>query len=176
MFENMKRAWHQAVDNFWHELEGGEAGDDARTRAAYREVAAARNQMARLEREISECGRGRDHEREQARVCERREKLARDIDDHETARIAAEYRARHLERALVLDRKLEALHAERTLFQRDVVEMERALATLAADMGVPELDDLNRHPREDEFRTLEEAERARAAAERLEELRRRTQP
>lgn len=174
MFENIKHAWQQAVDNFWHELEAGESGGDARVRTAYREIAAARNQIGRLDREIEECRRGRDHEREQARICSRREKLARDIDDQETARIAADYRARHEERAVVLDRKLDALHAEHALFQRDLADMERALGTLAATAGDPDLDDLNRHPREEEFRGLEEAERARAAAERLEELRRRS--
>jgi ABC-type phosphate transport system auxiliary subunit len=118
MFENFRRAWRQAVDNFWTELEGGSAGGDARARALYREVANARNQLGRLEREIGECRHGLDHERKQADVCARRERMAHDIGDVETARIAADYRARHEERAQVLSRKLDALQAERALCER----------------------------------------------------------
>jgi hypothetical protein len=173
MFDNFKQAWRQAVDNFWTELEGGEAGD-ARVRALYREVANARNQLARLDREIGECRRGHGHEREQADVCARRERMARDIGDAETERVAAEYRARHEERAQVLARKLDALQAERALCQRDLGEMERGLAAAGAVRPPDELDDLNRHPREADFQGLEEAERQRAAAERLEELKRRS--
>jgi hypothetical protein len=175
MFENFKHAWRQAVDNFWRELEADEPAGDARARAAYREVAVARKQIERLDREIGDCRRGREHEREQARVCARRERMARDIDDQETARIAAEYRVRHEERAAVLARKLDALRAEHRLCRRDLAEMEKAMVALGPDLAVPELDDLSRHPREDEFRDLEDAARQRAAAERLDELRRRGQ-
>jgi hypothetical protein len=173
MFDNFKQAWRQAVDNFWTELEGGEGGD-ARVRALYREVANARNQLARLDREIGECRQGHVHEREQSDVCARRERMARDIGDVETERVAAEYRARHEERAQVLARKLDALQAERALCQRDLGEMERGLAAAGAVPPPDELEDLNRHPREADFQGLEEAERQRAAAERLEELKRRS--
>jgi chromosome segregation ATPase len=173
MFESFKDAWKQAVDNFWHELEADDSGGDARVRTAYREVAAARKRLGRLEGDIDDCRRARDHEREQARVCARRAAMARQIHDEETARIASEYLTRHEERAAVLDRKLEALRAEHSLCRRDLAEMERVLLTLAPDPAVPELDDINRHPREDEFRDLETAARERAAAERLDELRRR---
>lgn len=174
MFDQFKRAWRQAVDNFWTELEGDPVDGDARSRALYREVANARNQLARLDREIGDCRRGHEHEREQAEVCARRERMARDIGDGETERIAAEYRARHEERGQVLGRKLDALLAERALCQRDLEGMERGLATAVEASAREELEDLDRHPREAEFRGLEDAARERAASERLEELKRRS--
>lgn len=171
MFENFKSAWRQAVDNFWTELDGDSA-IDARLRAGYRQISSARSQLERLERDIDECRSARDHELEQAEVCGRREQMARGIGDVDTAGIAADFRVRHQERGQVLARKLEALQAERALWRRDLVEMERAMATVAKPPD-PQLDDLNRHPRESEFQNLEDAARERAAAERLEELKRR---
>jgi hypothetical protein len=174
MFETFRNAWRQAVDNFWHEVQSDESSENARTRSMYTQVGAARNELGRLEREIADCRRAEEHERSEAQVCARRERLARDIGDEETARVAAEFRQRHEERAAVLARKLEVLVAERTLCRRDLDEMERALAAVRTAGPGLELEDLNRHPSEAEFRDLERARREQAAAERLEELKRRT--
>ena len=179
VFGEFRRAWREAVDNFWRELEGDAAESGAR--GVYREVAGARSQLEELDDAIAETGERLKHELEQVDACARRERLARKIGDEETARVAVEYRARHQERADVLRRKLEALEAERGLCVRDLGEMERALQERrvpgAAD-ALDEIDgiDLNRHPREREFRGLEETERSRAAEERLEELKRRMRP
>ena len=166
MFREFKRAWKQAVDNFWQELEGD-------SDAAYTEVARVRNQLDELDGEISETRRRLTHETEQVKVCVRRERLAKEIGDDETARVAGEYRDRHEERASVLGRKLEALEAERRLCRRDLDEMEKALRSGLVDAARAELEDLNRHPREAEFRDLEESERSQTAEERLEELKKR---
>ena len=117
-------------------------------------------------------------EYEATQVLDERERMAREIGDLETARGAGAYGARHRERAGVLERKLEALEAERTLCRRDLDEMERALqdgrvAPPPGARGIPDPEDLDRHPAEGEFRNLEDAGRDRAAAERLEELKRR---
>jgi hypothetical protein len=174
VFDSFRDAWRQAVDNFWNEVHADAPGD-ARTRSMYAQVAKARSELSRLERQISECRRGGDAERAEAAVCARRERLARDIGDADTASIAAEYRLRHEERAAVLDRKLEVLVAERALCKRDLEGMERALATAGPAPPAAEIEDLNRHPREMEFQDLERAARDRSAAERLEELKRRRQ-
>ncbi|MFW6205668.1 MAG: hypothetical protein ACOC5I_00380 [Gemmatimonadota bacterium] len=168
MFREFKRAWRQAVDNFWLELDAGGGAD-----AAYREVGRVRNQLDELETEIGETRRRLTHEREQVGVCVRRARLARDIEDEETARIAAEYGDRHRERADVLERKLEALEAEHRLCRRDLSEMERALQAGAAPSARDRLEDLDRHPREAEFRDLEDTDRSRSAEERLEDLKKR---
>lgn len=175
MFAEFREAWRQAVTNFWTELDGG--GDGA-SRGAYREVLRVRTQLERLEVEIADTRARHAHEAEQVEVCARRERMARTIGDIETARVAGEYAARHRERADVLGRKLEALEAERGLCRRDLQEMERALQNGAVSGGAaggirPELDDLNRHPAEAAFRDLEDGDRAKAAEERLAELKRR---
>ena len=172
MFDDFRRAWQEAVSNFWREVRADEGGE----RAVYREVGRARTQLAGLDGEIGETRRRLDSEREQATVCERRERLARDIGDLETARVAAEFAGRHRERAAVLERKLEALEAERALCRRDLDEMERALqagAGSATKAALDDLEDLSRHPAEPEFRDLERSQRDRAAEERLSELKRR---
>lgn len=174
MFREFKDAWRQAVENFWRELEveGSEGG--ARAREIYREVGRARNQLDGLTAGIADARQRLAHELEQVDVCRRRERMAADIGDQETARIAADYRTRHQERAEVLTRKLEVLEAERRLCRRDLDEMERALRERGVeDRPDPELEDLNRHPREADFRNLEDADRDRSADERLEELKRR---
>ena len=171
VFDEFRRAWRQAVDNFWEELEADDP--EKRARGVYREVAAARNQLDELDAAIGDTRQRLDHEREQVEVCERRERMAREIGDAETARVAAEYRDRHRERAEVLARKIEALEAERRLFRRDLQEMEKALREGRAAGRAPELEDLNRHPSENDFRNLEDSARGRSADERLEELKRR---
>ena len=170
MFDEFRRAWREAVDNFWREVRADEEGASG---AVYREVRRARSQLDRLDTEIGDTQRRLNEEREQVSVCERRARLARDIGDAETARVASEYARRHLERAGVLERKVAALEAERGLCRRDLAEMEGALQDGRAASAHRTLDDLDRDPAEDAFRTLEQTSRDRAAAERLEELKRR---
>ncbi len=173
VFGEFRRAWREAVDNFWRELEVDDP--EGRLRGVYREVAGARNQLDELDDAIGQTRDRLTQEEEQVAACERRERLAQRIGDEETARVAAEYGARHRERAEVLRRKVEALEAERRLCARDLSEMERALQERPAEgaRGALEDLDLDRHPREHEFRGLEDTERSRSAEERLEELKRR---
>jgi hypothetical protein len=168
MFQEFKRAWKQAVENFWEELEA-----DGDQDAAYREVARVRNQMDQLDEAIADTRTRLEHETEQVQVCVRRERMAKEIGDEETAGIAADYRERHQERASVLERKLDALEAERDLCRRDLKEMEKALQAGRVQAARAELEDLNRHPAEDEFRNLEDSAKAQTAQERLDELKKR---
>ena len=173
VFGDFRRAWRDAVDNFWRELEADDP--EGRQRGVYREVAGARNQLTALDDAIAETRERLAHEEEQVAACERRERLAERIGDEETARVAAEYGARHRERADVLRRKVAALEAERRLCARDLSEMERALQERPPEGGRVAIEDLDldRHPQEHEFRGLEDTERSRTAEERLEELKRR---
>src|SRR5690606_5812923 len=150
----------------------------------------ARAARAELDRVAEELNRARGQfaeERKAEEDCRRREGLARGIGDEETARIAAEYAARHAERAAVLEAKVRAIEAELAMRRRDVEEMEAALRQLEAATGpggavdgaggavhgaggAGVIDDEGVSP---EFRRMERAAREREAERRLEELKRR---
>lgn len=195
MFNDWKEAWRAAVENFQRELEG-EDGDDA-TRAMRRDERVAADALRRLDAELSAARANAAKEREGEAVCRRREGMARDIDDGETARIAAEYAERHAERAAILERKVEVLSAERGLLVRDLEQMRATLearggdpqvrsGSTAGDIGDaaagtagsaggphgPVADPSGRARDEHNFRKMEREARERAAEARLEELKR----
>ena len=174
------RAWRQAVENFHREAEGGSAGAPPRIRAMERELTSASGALGRLDDEIRRAKRDVAKEREEEEICRRRERLARDVSDLETVRIAVEFAERHAERAAVLDRKIVVLEDERALLSRDVDAMRKKLSELGpgtAERGVgdgtsrPAPDDESPHA--GDFSRLERDARERAADERLEELKRR---
>lgn len=169
MFDELRQAWHEAVSNFWEELNAEAADPEQRLAAMNAEMAEARRELSELERELRETETRLGRNRHDLEVCERRERMARQIGDDETAALAAEYAARHGERIRVFERKVAALRAERELWRRDLDRMETALRnrrvergeTGAASSGDALLDE------------LDEAARERSAEERLEELKRR---
>lgn len=171
VFDDYRRAWREAVDNFWRELEAD--GPEGESRAAFREMGTARSRLEELDAVIGETRQRLDDESTQVEVCIRRERMARSIGDEETARVAAEYCERHRERVEVFGRKLDALEAERRLCVRDLRDMEKALQDGRIAAARSGIEDLDRHPRESEFRNLEDSARGRTAEERLEELKRR---
>jgi hypothetical protein len=172
MFQDWKDAWRQAVENFRHEI-GDEAPDDAppTARAMYRELTSAREAFSRLEAEILHTQRDAEAERESEAVCRRRETQARRIGDEETIRIAVEYAERHAERAVVFERKVSVLTEERALLRRDLEAMEKIAAEHMPSASSP--DQLEqREKQERDFGKLEREAREKAAADRLEELKR----
>jgi hypothetical protein len=184
MFDELRNAWKLAVANFHRELRAGATSPDSeRLLAMRRDLAAAVAALGRIE---THCRRAREElarEREQEEVCRRREEMAARIADRETARVAAEFRERHCARARVLERVVDALGGECELRRGDVEEMRRRLdefestadaaATRASGFaGGAARDVLETDRDEAVFRRLEHAARERAAAARLEELKR----
>jgi hypothetical protein len=173
MFQDWKDAWREAVENFRREVgDDGTPGDASPTaRAMHRELTAARDAFSRLEAEILRARRDAESERESEAVCRRRETQARRIGDEETIRIAVEYADRHAERALVFERKVDVLTAERDLLRRDLDAMEKIAAEHMP--AAPSPDQLEqREKQERDFGKLEREAREKAAADRLEELKR----
>ena len=78
------------------------------------------------------------HERQQLADAERRGRLARGIDDAETAEVAERFAAKHRERVEVLERKLDAQQSELQLAEREYGEMKSQL--LAAERSRPQTD------------------------------------
>jgi hypothetical protein len=91
-------------------------------------VKAMRDALARSEQELAA------HRRETADA-ERRGRLATEIQDHETAEIAARFAAKHRERADVLERKIAAQRDELTLAERELSEMEDQLRRAVQGRG-----------------------------------------
>jgi len=179
MFDDWKKAWREAVDDFRRELGDSESGD-TRTRAMQREFNAAQGALDKLDGEIRRTRREAGDERENERICRRREDMARRIDDDETVRIAVEFATRHAERAAILERKLEVLVEERALVERDLDGMKDVLAEQGVRPSVSSgraetvreiIEERERENRD--FTRLEREAREQAAAERLEELKRR---
>lgn len=179
MLGELRDAWREAVENFWRELrlEQSVTSSPGKLTSMQRELASARSQLRKLDDDIARCRTMLIQERERARVSRRRENLARDVDDAKTAMLAASYASRHAEKASVLRDKLSALEAERKLLGRDVGEMEEALQAVhsrsqpyrgtGADSRNPG------GPPFAEFERLERDARERAAAQRLQEIKRR---
>jgi hypothetical protein len=177
MFEDLKMAWREAVENFWHELQGDDSAADGKTPGMRREITHARSDLSRLEEQIEGVRKRAESEREEAATARRRQDMAKRIGDEETAQIAAEFAAKHDEYAAVLERKVEVLLAERDLWRRDLMAMQDALrrreSALGQGPGASETLDEEQERDDREFSRLDQNERARVAEERLEELKRR---
>ncbi len=141
MFEDLKNAWKEAVDNFWRELNEDEGsglpGDEPRKQltAMRRELNDADQELKRLETEVVRAQRAVASERTEEETCRRRLTMAEQIGDAETARLAQTYAERAAERAAVLERKASALEAELELRRRDLAEMHTAFEAASAALG-----------------------------------------
>lgn len=190
MMDRWKDAWSEAVRNFRRELEGeapfGDVAAADRLAAMRRDLREAEGELARVTAEIERTTRAHEDEIEARDRCLRQERMAREIDDHETADIAARFADRHGRRANVFSRKLEALQAEAELRRADVDEMRARLETTSremrqsageatatpADVHTHRVDPLS-DPTAEAFREMEEELRERDADARLQELKRR---
>jgi hypothetical protein len=178
MFEDWKKAWQQAIENFQRELED-DTTSPPQLASMKREVATARKALEQLQIELERCREQVAEEEQQEQVCRRRGEMAARIPDQETVRIATGWAERHQQRARVLRQKAEALSAELTMRQGDFAEMEQKVAEVAATLGpaaagaeMPRSRTVNAdHDKEDvDFRQLDRAAREKAAEARLEEL------
>jgi len=141
MFEDLRKAWKEAVDNFWRELDEdddqtGVHGAARKQLSAMRhELSAADAEVRRLQAEVARARTAAAGERKEEETCRRRLAMAEGIGDAETAQLARTYEERAAERAAVLERKAEALEAEHTLRTRDLAEMREAVDKAATALG-----------------------------------------
>lgn len=167
MFESLRQAFREAVENFRTEL-----NRDAVPEAADRLLGAMRDELVRtradlkrLEEQVERVREEAAKEEEEARTCLRRETLARDIGDDETVQVAHAYAAKHLRRKDLLEEKADVLERELADRRREAVEMEEQLKearvrreSLTASAG-----------RTDARRSLEEADDLFQAMDRMAE-------
>src|SRR5690242_12192258 len=84
---------------------------------------------------LAQSKRRLDQERRELDTVLRRKRLAEQINDAETVRLATQYEQMHAERVAVLERKLEAQESELALAERDVTQMMTELRQAAS--GIP---------------------------------------
>ncbi len=145
MFDDLRSAFREALDNFKTELDRDSVTEnvDRLLKGMIDEVTDTRAHLAGLEDQLEKAKVRFGQEQAQVATCERREALAREIPDEETARVAAEYAQRHRERAEVLSTRISSLESEIAMTRRDEAEMTAKLkeararrSSLAAEAGV----------------------------------------
>lgn len=125
MFEKLKQAFREAVDNFKEELDRDHVPEnvDRLVRAMYQEVTDAKVYVGKLEGEIQKALRAAEAEKKEAATCRRRQGMADRIGDHETARVAGEFAEKHERRRQVLEQKALAMKEELDVRTAEVDEM-----------------------------------------------------
>lgn len=133
MFESLRQAFKEAVDNFNTELRRDEVPEaaDRLLRAMKRELVNARAGLSRLETEIGKTRAEAEREEAEARTCVRREEMARRIGDEETVRVARRYAERHLQRKDLLEKKAAVLEQELASRRAEAEEMTERLKEAA---------------------------------------------
>lgn len=125
MFEKLRAAFREAVDNFNEELHRDEVPDavDRLLRGMKDEVTEAKTRLRDLEEAVEKAEEEALKERRNEQVCARRREMAAEIHDDETARVADEYEEKHRKRRMVLEEKAEALRKELKLRRAEIEEM-----------------------------------------------------
>lgn len=125
MFENLRNAFREAVDNFNKELNRDDVPDvvDGLLRQMHQEVTDAKAQLYTLEEQIKKAIQLSEMEGKEAITCRRREDMARRIGDGETATVAAEFAEKHEKRKEIQARKALALREELELRRGEVEDM-----------------------------------------------------
>ena len=125
MFDNLRRAFREAVDNFNKELDRDAVPEavDKLLRGMQSEAVDAKAALEGLRKELAVARKRADEEGRNAEVCRRRENMARDIGDTDTADLAATYAEKHDARRTVLADKAKAIEAEIRLQEAEYNEM-----------------------------------------------------
>jgi hypothetical protein len=125
MFENLRNAFREAVDNFNKELNRDDVPDvvDGLLRQMHEEATDAKAQLYTLEEQIKKAIQLSEMEGKEATTCRRREEMARRIGDEETATVASEFAEKHEKRKEIQARKALALREELELRRGEVEDM-----------------------------------------------------
>ena len=104
MFDNLRRAFKEAVENFKEELDRDAVPEtvDRLLRQMTNEATDAKAYVSRLEVEIEKALKAAEAEKREASTCRRREKMALEIGDEETASLASSYAEMQAARLLTL--------------------------------------------------------------------------
>ena len=131
MFDKLRAAFREAVENFKTELDRDQIPEtmDNLLAGMYREATEAKAYVSRLEKDLATARARAEAEAREADVCRRRREQALRIGDDETVRVAEEFAARHEERAQVFQGKAEAILRELKVCRSDVEGMLEKIKT-----------------------------------------------
>ena len=135
MFENLRDAFREAVDNFKEEIRREDVPEavDTLLRGMKAEVADKKAYARGLEVEIEQTLAKVKREQTNTETALRRQKLAQDIGDAETAKVAGDYAEKHARTLTVLEQKAKALQDELKVTEAEVTEMMTQLKSAVAD-------------------------------------------
>jgi hypothetical protein len=137
MFEDLRDAFREALDNFNKELKRDQVPETVdkllagMTRELADELALIRGLEADLEKTVASSAR----EKDVGATNRRREQMARNIGDEETAGLAAQHAARNESHHLVLEKKAEAIREEIAFRKKSFDEMTAQLAEAKEKRG-----------------------------------------
>jgi phage shock protein A len=125
MFDNLRSAFREAVENFNKELSRDRVPEavDGLLAGMRAEVVEAQARVRELEAQITRATAEAEREKSEAATARRRGKMAEDIGDADTAKVAAEYAVRREERQRVLEQKAAAMKEELAIRTREVEDM-----------------------------------------------------
>ena len=135
MFEDLRRAFREAVDNFKDELnrESLPGTMDELLKGMVQEVTDAKARLKGLETDLRLAEEKVAAEEEHVATNRRRAEMALEIGDEETARIAAEFLQKHETRLGIFQEKAAVLKRERQLLDAEVTEMMAKLKEARAN-------------------------------------------
>lgn len=137
MFEDLRTAFREALDNFNKELKRDQVPEtvDRLLVGMRNELADETGQVRGLEAELEKALSASVREKEAAATCRRREQLARDIADEETANLAAQHAVKHESHHAVLEKKALAIREELDFRRKSIEEMTAQLADATKKRG-----------------------------------------
>jgi phage shock protein A len=125
MFEDLRRAFREGIDNFNKELNREHVPEtvDKLIKGMVDEITDAKSGLSELENQIKKALIESEKEKGEAQTARRREQMANEIGDSETAMIAASFAEKHEQHQTVLEQKALALKAEFEFREAGIEEM-----------------------------------------------------
>ena len=137
MFEDLRTAFREALDNFNKELKRDQVPEtvDRLLGGMRNELADETAQVRGLEAELEKALAASLREKEAGATCRRREGMARGIGDEDTATLAAQHAVRHEGHHAVLEKKAQAIREELGFRRKSVEEMTAQFADATKQRG-----------------------------------------
>ena len=125
MFDDLREAFKEALDNFNKELSRDQVSEtaDKLLIGMKNEIADEKAQVAGLEQQLTKTLQQIDRLEKDIETARRREAMAREIDDQETVKLAAEWTTKAEGQRAILIKKASALKEEFDFRSRTVEEM-----------------------------------------------------